>query len=241
MKTPRHVAIIMDGNGRWAKQRKLPRFMGHRAGGKVVQKIVERAVEAGVEVLTLFAFSLENHARPMSEVDYLMTLFIDYLDRYLQKLQENKVSLRIIGDRNYFNKSLLNKIEKVEQSTQQDAKMTLVLAIHYSGRWDITQAMQQIAHKIEQGSLMAAEITPQLINKHLNLSDLPEPDLLIRTSGEQRISNFMLWQFAYTELFFSSMYWPDFSVQEFDRALAAFAGRERRFGLTPEQTEAQHA
>lgn len=231
----------MDGNGRWAKQRKLPRFMGHRAGGKVVQKIVECAAEAGVEVLTLFAFSLENHARPMSEVDYLMTLFIDYLDRYLQKLQESKVSLRVVGDRSYFNKSLLNKIEKVEKSTQHGAKMTLILAIHYSGRWDITQAMQQIAHKIENGLLTSAEITPQLISKHLSLAEFPEPDLLIRTSGEQRISNFMLWQLAYTELFFSPMHWPDFSVQEFDRALASFAGRERRFGLISEQTEVQHA
>lgn len=241
MKTPTHVAIIMDGNGRWAKQRKLPRFMGHRAGGKVVQRIVEHALKSNISVLTLFAFSLENHARPAIEVDYLMALLVDYLDRYSDKLNEQNIRLRIVGDRSYFNANLLNKIDAVEAKTVENTALTLVLAIHYSGRWDLTQAMQRIAKKIEARELTAEAVTSQLIQQHLSLSDLADPDLLIRTSGEQRISNFMLWQFAYTELYFSKAFWPDFTELEFDRALEVYATRERRFGLISEQMDVQHA
>jgi len=241
MATPRHVAIIMDGNGRWAKERKMPRFMGHRAGGKVVHKVVEHALKNHVEVLTLFAFSLENHARPVTEINYLMSLFFDYLETYTAKLCDNKVRLKVIGDRSYFNSSLLAKVEKAEIETAENAKMTLILAIHYSGRWDMTQAMRRIAIKVEQDKLKPSDITPQLIQHHLSTAEFSEPDLLIRTSGEQRISNFMLWQLAYAELYFTPMHWPSFTTQEFDHALATYAQRERRFGLTPDQVERQHA
>ncbi len=245
MKSPKHVAIIMDGNGRWARERKLPRFMGHRAGGKVVHKIVEHALKRSVEVLTLFAFSLENHARPVSEVEFLMKLFQDYLEQFCQKLCDHQVGLRVVGEYDYFSPSLLKTIEKTNQKTQQACngkpKMILVLAVHYSGRWDIMQAVKKIAQQVKNAELNVEQINQQLISQQLSLCDLPDPDLLIRTSGEKRISNFMLWQFAYTEFYFSSVFWPDFSAHDFDHALAAFAERSRRFGLTPEQAEQHHA
>lgn len=241
MAIPRHVAIIMDGNGRWAKERKMPRFMGHRAGAKVVHQIVEQARKNHIETLTLFAFSLENHARPVTEVNYLMSLFLDYLERYTEKLCENQVRLKVIGDHHYFSPALLAQIEKAESKTATNAQMTLVLAIHYSGRWDMAQAMQKIAKKVEQGDLKAEAITPLLIQQHLSTSEFPDPDLLIRTSGEQRMSNFMLWQCAYTELYFTPMHWPSFSPRAFEAALAMYTSRERRFGLTSDQLEIQHA
>ena len=238
---PRHVAIVMDGNGRWAIQRKLPRVAGHRAGAKTVKSIVEYAAQLKIEVLTLFAFSLENLARPAAEVKFLMSLFLQSLEDNTNELHRNNIRLRIIGEHQQFDKKLLQKIQKAETLTAKNTGLTLVIAINYSGRWDIVRASQQIAAAVESQQLSASMITQELFQRYLCLSDLPAPDLLIRTSGEQRISNFMLWQFAYTELFFSSVYWPDFNEAAFNEALEFYQTRERRFGLISEQVEKQHA
>ena len=238
---PRHVAIVMDGNGRWAIQSKLPRVAGHRAGAKTVKSIVEYAAQLKIEVLTLFAFSLENLARPAAEVKFLMSLFLQSLEDNTNELHRNNIRLRIIGEHQQFDKKLLQKIQKAETLTAKNTGLTLVIAINYSGRWDIVRASQQIAAAVESQQLSASMITQELFQRYLCLSDLPDPDLLIRTSGEQRISNFMLWQFAYTELFFSSVYWPDFNEAAFNEALEFYQTRERRFGLISEQVEKQHA
>lgn len=237
---PRHVAIVMDGNGRWALQRKLPRIAGHRAGAKSVKVIVEHCVRLNIEVLTLFAFSLENLFRPDSEVKFLMTLFFQSLEDNIDEIHKNNIRLRIIGDRSRFNKKLLQKIQASETLTAANTGLTLVVAINYSGRWDVICAARNIASKVASHELSLEMITQEVFEQHLSLGDLPDPDLLIRTSGEQRISNFMLWQFAYTELFFSPVYWPDFNEAAFDDAIEFFRTRERRFGLTSEQIEKQH-
>lgn len=237
---PKHVAIVMDGNGRWASQRNWPRVIGHRNGAKVVRTIVEYAAKRGISVLTLFAFSLENRSRPLLEVDYLMTLFVQSLRRYTHELHENQVRLRVIGERHLFDAKLLALVAEAEQLTAKNTGLTLVIAVHYSGRWDITQAARQLAERVEKGELKAHAITTELFQQQLCLADLPEPDLLIRTGYEQRISNFMLWQFAYTELFFSNCYWPEFTPAIFDEALNFYATRQRRFGLTPDQVADTH-
>ncbi|MDD1650073.1 MAG: polyprenyl diphosphate synthase [Methylococcaceae bacterium] len=236
---PRHVAIIMDGNGRWAKQRYLPRPAGHRAGVGAVRTTVEQCIAIGVEVLSLFAFSSENWRRPEQEVTLLMELFIASLERETQKLHKNGVRMRIIGDRTRFAPVLREKIDAAEALTAGNQGLTLVIAANYGGRWDITEATRRIAADIERGALRSADITAGLIETHLALADLPEPDLFIRTGGEQRISNFMLWQLAYTELYFTPLLWPDFDEQAFRDALDSFAGRQRRFGFTGEQVENQ--
>ncbi len=238
---PKHVAIIMDGNGRWATRRMLPRIAGHRQGAKVVKEIVETAAKRGIEVLTLFAFSLENRRRPGSEVKFLMGLLLDSLERNTKKMHENNIRLRVIGERSYFDKKLLKQIEASEELTRDNTGMTLVIAINYSGRWDILQAAKKIAADVEQQKISADEIDFERYGKGLCLADLPEPDLLIRTSGEQRISNFMLWQFAYTDIFFTPVMWPDFNTKVFDEGLAFFQTRQRRFGLTSQQIEAKYA
>lgn len=237
MNLPQHIAIVMDGNGRWAKERSLPRVAGHRAGAKTVREIVEYAAKSGIKVLTLFAFSIENRARPQLEVNFLMELFLESLQRNTAQLHENNIRLRIIGDHQPFDQSLLKQIHASEELTKNNTGMTLVIAINYSGRWDITHATQQVAQQVQLGKLAPADITQPLLQQYLCLSDLPEPDLLIRTSGEQRISNFMLWQFAYTEIYFSRAYWPDFNKEALDEALQFYATRQRRYGLTPEQVE----
>jgi len=235
---PQHIAIVMDGNGRWATQRNRPRIVGHRAGAKVVRKIVEHAAKMQISVLSLFAFSLENKGRPAEEVSFLMSLMSESLLRNIKSLHQNNIKLRVVGDRNHFSEKLLKQVTEAETLTEMNTGLVLVMAIHYSGRWDITQATQAVASKVQQGELTTDKITIDTINQYISIGDLPEPDLLIRTSGEQRLSNFMLWQFAYTELYFCSLFWPDFTEEAFDTALDFYAKRERRFGLTSKQVEA---
>lgn len=236
---PRHVAIIMDGNGRWASRRHLPRVAGHRAGAKVARDIIEVSARKGIEVLTLFAFGLDNHSRPASEVNELMRLFLESLEKHTEELHENRIQFRIIGDRQCFDTALLERIERSEAMTRDNTGLKVVVAANYSGRWDIVQAARAISERVASGECKPADITESSLQSHLSLSDLPEPDLFIRTSGEQRISNFMLWQFCYTELYFSTVCWPDFNGEEYEKALASFQSRERRFGKTSEQLESE--
>ncbi|MGE0336207.1 MAG: isoprenyl transferase [Gammaproteobacteria bacterium] len=234
---PRHVAIIMDGNGRWAKQRQLPRIAGHRAGVENVRALVRHCAEIGIEVLTLFAFSSENWRRPPMEVRLLMELFVMALDQEAQKLKENGVRLRVIGDRAPFPEKLRQSIAAAETLTQDGSRLTLVIAANYGGHWDITQATRRVAEDVASGRLANDAITPEVVGSYLSTADLPDPDLFIRSGGEQRISNFLLWQLAYAEFYFTECLWPDFDRDEFARALASFATRQRRFGMTGEQVE----
>lgn len=232
---PRHVAIIMDGNGRWAKKRFMPRVAGHRAGIDAARKVVSACAKRGVEVLTLFAFSSENWRRPAQEVGFLMDLFLTGLDKEVAVLHKNGVQLRFIGDRSRFSEKLRDKISEVEALTNGNKGMVLIIAADYGGQWDICQAMKKMAAEVEKGCLSSAEISPETISRYLSFSDLPDPDLFIRTSGELRISNFMLWQLAYSELYFTDTLWPDFDEASLDAALLQYAGRERRFGKSGEQ------
>ena len=216
---PRHIAIIMDGNGRWAKKRFLPRAAGHRAGVNTVRSTIEYCAEIGVEVLTLFAFSSENWRRPKEEVSTLMSLFLTMLERETAKLHDNGVRLRIIGDRTAFSKELQKKMADSERLTENNTGLELLIAANYSGRWDIMQAMRKVAEQVEAGTIDASAITETEFESSLSFADLPEPDLFIRTSGEQRISNFILWQLAYTELYFTSALWPDFNIKALKEAL----------------------
>jgi len=236
-KVPRHVAIIMDGNGRWARRRHMLRFAGHRVGLEAVRKTIKACITHGVEVLTLFAFSSENWRRPKEEVGLLMNLFMTALDSEVKKLHKNGVRLRIIGEISAFAPELQERIHKAETLTANNETLQLNIAANYGGRWDIAQACQQLADEVSAGHLQSEAITPELIQQHLSLSDLPEPDLFIRTGGEQRISNFLLWQLAYTELYFTELLWPEFNEKAFAEALTSFAGRQRRFGRTGEQIE----
>jgi undecaprenyl diphosphate synthase len=232
---PRHIAIIMDGNGRWAQKRFMPRAIGHQAGVKMVRKIVEYCVEQKIEVLTLFAFSSENWRRPQDEVSLLMELFMVTLQREITKLDRNNIRLRFIGDRSLFPDRLQDKMTEGEITTKDNTAMTLVVAVNYGGRWDMCQAFKKIAADIATGTLAGHDVTPELLSQHLSTADLPEPDLFIRTGGEQRISNFLLWQLAYTELYFTPTLWPDFDQYSLAEAIASFKVRERRFGHTSEQ------
>jgi len=239
---PRHVAIIMDGNGRWGRQRHLPRVAGHRVGLEAVRKTINCCVEAGVEVLTLFAFSSENWRRPKDEVGVLMNLFMTALQSEVKKLHKNAVRLRVIGDVSAFSPELQKRITESEQLTKNNNGLQLNIAANYGGRWDITQACRTLVEEVAAGRLQSADITPEMIQQNLSLSDLPEPDLFIRTGGEQRISNFLLWQLAYTELYFTDLLWPDFDKAAFNEALQSYACRQRRFGRTGDQVEKmQHA
>lgn len=235
--TPKHVAIIMDGNGRWAQKRGLPRIAGHKSGVEAVRAVIQTCVKQGIEVLTLFAFSSENWRRPKKEVGLLMDLFLTALQREVKKLHENDVQLRIIGDVSAFDQKIQDRIKKSEELTKNNSRLVLNIAANYGGHWDITQAVKSLAEKVESGSIKAEDITAELISQNLCMHDLPEPDLFIRTGGEQRISNFLIWQLAYSELFFTDTLWPDFDEQAFQQALASFAGRQRRFGHTGEQIE----
>lgn len=234
-KLPRHIALIMDGNGRWAKQRHLPRIAGHKEGVNAVRRAVKACGEAGVEVLTLFAFSSENWRRPADEVSGLLGLFLAALQNEVKKLHENNVQLRIIGDHERFGSQLRDSIRAAEELTAKNSGLKLVIAAGYGGRWDVLQGVKTLAKKVQQGLITPEEISEDMLARVLNLSDLPEPDLFIRTSGEQRISNFMIWQLAYTELFFTDIYWPDFDDKVLKQALDFYAKRERRFGYTGEQ------
>lgn len=227
---PQHVAIIMDGNGRWAKERLMPRIAGHRAGVEAARQVVKNCAKRHIKVLSLFAFSSENWRRPAQEIGYLMELFLNGLEREVKLLHENNIQLRFIGDRSRFNPRLSQKITEVECMTKDNQGMVLIIAADYGGQWDLCQAMRQLAKEVEKGQLKSTEITEEMIASRLSFADLPNPDLFIRTSGELRISNFMLWQLAYSELYFTSTFWPDFNEEELERALLNYANRERRFG-----------
>ncbi len=232
---PRHIAIIMDGNGRWAQQRFMPRGLGHRAGVKTVRKIVEYCGQLKIEVLSLFAFSSENWRRPEEEVTLLMSLFLSTLQSEINKLKKNNIRLKFIGDRAAFSAALQDMMTDAEAQTQSNTALTLVIAVNYGGQWDICQACQTIIDKMANGQLPEQAIDAELLNQHLSTADLPNPDLFIRTGGEQRVSNFMLWQLAYTEMYFTDTLWPDFNETTLDQAIVSFQGRERRFGHTSEQ------
>ncbi len=234
---PQHVAIIMDGNGRWAERKGKPRIAGHKAGVETVREIIRSCVEKGIRVLTLFAFSSENWRRPQKEVSLLMSLFLAALQREVIKLHKNGVQLRIVGDTTAFDEKIQAQIEKSEALTRDNDTLVLNIAANYGGQWDITQSVKKLAHDVEAGKLAADDISAELIRQNLSMGDLPDPDLFIRTGGEQRISNFLIWQLAYTELYFTDILWPDFDKQAFEAALESFAGRQRRFGHTGEQIE----
>ena len=227
-KMPQHVAIIMDGNGRWAKKRFMPRTVGHAKGAGMVRDLVKACVDKGIHYITLFAFSTENWKRPEDEVSTLMGLFIQYLKKEMKDMQLEGVKLNVIGDISRFPQELQNSIRETMSATAQSTGITLTVAANYGGRWDIVQAMQawQKAHPNQT----AADLTEDSLCSYISTANLPEPDLLIRTGGESRISNFMLWQLAYAEFYFTDVLWPDFDTPEFDKALAWYADRERRFG-----------
>lgn len=227
---PRHVAIIMDGNNRWAKRRGLPGAAGHKAGVEAIRAVLRTCRNHNIEILTLFAFSSENWQRPAAEVSALMQLFSTYLNSEVKKLHEDNVRLRFIGERNRLKTGLLKKMAQAEQLTAGNTTSTLVIAVDYGGQADIANAARLLAEKVARGELRPEQIDTQLLDSATALADLPKPDLLIRTAGEQRISNFMLWQLAYTEFYFTESYWPDFGELEMSRALQAFAQRERRYG-----------
>jgi undecaprenyl diphosphate synthase len=239
-RVPAHVAIIMDGNGRWARQRGLPRTAGHRAGAKSVRAVVEESVRLGVKVLTLFAFSSENWRRPPNEVSVLMELFMSTLQVEVRRLVEHDVRLRVIGDLSAFSNRLQAQFAEAQRATEQNRRLTLQVAANYGGRWDITQATRAIARDIAEGKLSLDGIDEAAISSRLSFPDVPDPDLFIRTGGEKRISNFLLWQSAYAELYFSDLMWPEFDAGAYLTALRDFARRQRRFGLTGEQV-ASHA
>ncbi|WP_423841560.1 polyprenyl diphosphate synthase [Actinobacillus equuli] len=229
-KMPQHVAIIMDGNGRWAKQQGKLRVFGHQNGVKAVRSAVSFAAKHGIKVLTLYAFSSENWSRPEAEVSALMSLFMRALDSEVKKLHKNNIRLKIIGDKKGFNESLQKRIAESEALTAENTGLTLNIAANYGGYWDITQAAQQLAVKVKLGEISISDITAERFQNALVTGDQPQVDLLIRTSGEQRISNFLLWQIAYAELFFSPVLWPDFNDESFSEAIIAYQQRDRRFG-----------
>lgn len=232
-RVPRHVAIIMDGNGRWAKQRHLPRFAGHKRGVEAVRTIVKACAERGVGYLTLFAFSSENWRRPPDEVALLMQLFIGTLENEVRKLHRNGIRLKVVGDRSRFDARIQSLIAEGEQLTAANAGLTLTIAANYGGRWDILQALGRF--NAENPDMARQEIQEGDFAPYLAMSFAPEPDLFIRTGGEQRVSNFLLWQLAYTELYFTDTLWPDFDAAALDAAIASYRERERRFGRTSEQ------
>ncbi|HET8791417.1 MAG TPA: polyprenyl diphosphate synthase [Modicisalibacter sp.] len=240
-KAPRHVAIIMDGNNRWARSHGLSGVRGHRAGVESVRAVIRRAAERGVETLTLFAFSSENWRRPAGEVNALMELFLMALKREVKKLHQHDIRLTIIGEREGFSTTIQQHIERAETLTRDNQGLHLVIAANYGGRWDIAMAARRLAARVEAGGLTPADIDEQALDDEIGMASAPPVDLCIRTSGEQRISNFLLWQLTYSELYFSPLLWPDFDGDAFDEALDDFCQRERRFGLTQEQIEAHGA
>ncbi|MDU6924914.1 (2E,6E)-farnesyl-diphosphate-specific ditrans,polycis-undecaprenyl-diphosphate synthase [Franconibacter helveticus 513] len=228
----RHVAIIMDGNGRWAKRQGKIRAFGHKAGAKSVRRAVSFAANNGIDALTLYAFSSENWNRPAQEVSALMELFVWALDSEVKSLHRHNVRLRVIGDISRFNTRLQDRIHKAEALTSQNTGLTLNIAANYGGRWDIIQGVRRLAEQVQEGQLHPDQIDEELLNQQVCMHELAPVDLVIRTGGEHRISNFLLWQIAYAELYFTDVLWPDFDEQDFEGALNAFANRERRFGGT---------
>jgi undecaprenyl diphosphate synthase len=234
---PKHIAIIMDGNGRWAKTKGNVRIFGHKAGVDSVREITEACAEIGVEYLTLYAFSTENWERPKSEVGALMQILIRALRKEAKRLDKNDIKLVTIGQTERLPKKCRVELEEGMELTKDNTRMHLCLALSYSGRWDIVQAVQRISEKVKKGEVTPNQIDDQLISDHLTTADIPDPDLIIRTSGEYRLSNFLLWQLAYSELYITKTYWPDFRRRELYKAIQSYQFRERRFGKTSEQIE----
>ena len=234
---PKHIAVIMDGNGRWARKKGMMRVFGHQNGVKAVRETVETCAELGVKCLTLYAFSTENWNRPKSEVDALMSLLISTLRKELHTLTENNIRLRAIGDLSALPPDGYRELMEVMEQTENNEQMDLILALSYSARWEMTEAIRKIAAEVAEGELSPDQINEECISKHLNTAGLPDPELLIRTSGESRVSNFLLWQIAYTELYFTPTLWPDFRKEDVYMAILDFQKRERRFGKTSEQIQ----
>ncbi|MEL6389863.1 MAG: isoprenyl transferase [Bacteroidota bacterium] len=232
---PKHIAIIMDGNGRWAKQQSKPRVFGHKNGVRAVRDVTEAAAELGIEYLTLYAFSKENWKRPQVEVDTLMKLFITTVSKELKTLNENNIRLEAIGDLDALPDDTLHALTYAIENTAHNDHMTLVLALNYSARWEIVETAKQLAGQVADGTSDVRDIDEELFESHLTTCGYPDPELLIRTSGESRVSNFLLWQISYSELIFTSTLWPDFTKADLYRAIAEYQRRERRFGMTSEQ------
>ena len=239
MVVPQHIAIVMDGNGRWAEKRKRPRTMGHQAGLRALRHTVEHCIRRGVTTLTVFAFSSENWNRPQGEVSRLMDLFMRALDKEVAALHENDVRVFFIGDRSAFRQELQDSMQKAEKLTRENTGMAVNVAVNYGGRWDVVQAARHLADAVKQGHIQAEDIDEQSFSMALTSGETLDPDLFIRTGGEMRISNFLLWQSAYSEFYFTPVLWPDFNAKELDRAITAFQQRERRFGLTPQQVKSR--
>ncbi|MBO4806023.1 MAG: isoprenyl transferase [Paludibacteraceae bacterium] len=232
---PRHIAIIMDGNGRWAKARGKERFFGHQNGVLAVDKITVACVELGVEYLTLYAFSTENWNRPTAEVDFLMDLMSEAIKKYIEKACKNNVRLLVIGDMSRLTDKSRNNLNEAMRLTEKNDGLKLVIALSYSSRWEIVDAVKKIAEKAKSGELDPSQIDEDLVSNHLTTAGIPDPDLMIRTSGEYRISNFLMWQLSYSELYFTETLWPDFDEEELSKAIVDYQKRERRFGKTSEQ------
>ena len=232
---PRHIAIIMDGNGRWARQRGMERSQGHQAGVETVRRITTECARLGVQYLTLYTFSTENWNRPSDEISALMGLVLSSLEDEI--FMKNNVRFRVIGDRKRLPQEVQDKLQATEEHTQHNTAMTMVVALSYSSRWELTETMRHIATEVQQGQLHPEDIDEQTITQHLQTYFMPDPDLLIRTGGEVRISNYLLWQLAYTELYFSDRFWPDFNEEDLHKAIESFQQRQRRYGKTGEQVE----
>lgn len=232
-RVPQHVAVIMDGNGRWAKAKGLPRTAGHQQGVETVKKITEEAVRLGVKYLTLYTFSTENWNRPQPEIAALMGLILDHLEEEI--FMKNDVRFQVIGDMTRIPEVVQQRLEECMKRTAANRKMTMVIALSYSSRWELTEAVRRIAIKVKEGELAASDISEETVQEHLTTAFMPDPDLLIRTGGESRISNYLLWQCAYTEFYFCDTFWPDFDEKELRKAIADYQARERRFGKTSEQ------
>lgn len=235
MKIPNHVAIILDGNGRWAKRKGMPRNYGHVQGAKTVEVICEEAYRMGIQYLTVYAFSTENWNRPQDEVDALMGLLRNYMKTCLKTAAKNNMCVRIIGEKSRLDDDIRKRMEQLEQATKDNTGLHFQIAINYGGRDEIVRAVRRLAEDVAEGSLRAEEITEEKISESLDTHGLPEPDLLIRTCNEQRISNFLLWQLAYTEFYFTPVAWPDFSKEELEKAIEAYNKRDRRYGLVKEE------
>lgn len=235
---PRHVAVVMDGNGRWATQRRLPRVAGHSKGVERVRELAQCCGDCGIGFLTLFAFSSENWGRPKPEIKALIELFISALDQEISRLQEHNIRFRVIGDVSRFGSVAASKIERAQSLTRDNTRLVLTIAANYGGRWDIAQACGAVVRAVQSDTLDPSTISPSTLERFLSTHDMPDPDLFVRTGGEQRISNFLLWQLAYAELYFTPVLWPDFDRTEFEQALSVYEKRQRRFGLTGEQIEA---
>jgi len=236
-KYPKHIVIILDGNGRWAEQRNSLRVVGHKAGVEAVRNVVQDCSQLQIKALTVFAFSSENWRRPDKEVGFLMDLFLTALNKEVTKLHENNIKIQFIGDTSAFNEKLQKRMSDSEFLTKNNTGLSLNIAVNYGGQWDITQAMQKIAVAIENKEITSSQITTETINQNTCLNELPVPDLFIRTGGEKRISNFLIWQLVYTELYFTDLLWPDFDRKELFKAIRTFAQRQRRFGQTSAQVE----